>query len=425
MRQCVLAGLSISGGEGLEKALSETRALCEAADLAVAETFTQNLPKPVTGTLIGTGKIGEIHAYLQMTGIDLVVFDNALTPVQLRNLAASLEAEVLDRTAVILQIFADRARTREAALQVESARLAYLLPRLVGMHSDLGRQGGASGAMSNKGLGEKKIDLDRRHIERRMAELRKELEEVDRERATQRNRRLHSGLARVALVGYTNAGKSTIMNGMLRLYGEDPERIVFEKDMLFATLDTTVRRIVPDENRRPFLLSDTVGFIDRLPATLVKAFRSTLEESVYADLLLLVSDVSDPDYREHLKTTLDTLSEIGAGQIPRLFVFNKADRLDAPVSSGISVEGMSSSDRRITMSARFDQDIVRLTSRIEEMLGADRIDAELLLPYSAGHVLNYLMESAGASVEEYTEDGTRVRASLTREDAERFGKYRV
>ena len=176
MRQCVLAGLSISGGEGLEKALSETRALCEAADLAVAETFTQNLPKPVTGTLIGTGKIGEIHAYLQMTGIDLVVFDNALTPVQLRNLAASLEAEVLDRTAVILQIFADRARTREAALQVESARLSYLLPRLVGMHSDLGRQGGASGAMSNKGLGEKKIDLDRRQIERRKAELRKELE---------------------------------------------------------------------------------------------------------------------------------------------------------------------------------------------------------------------------------------------------------
>ena len=198
----------------------------------------------------------QIKAYLDETGTDLVLFDSQLSPMQLRNLVNAFGCEVLDRTALILRIFSDRARTREAVLQVDYARLSYLLPRLAGMHDDLGRQGGTSGSMSNRGSGEKKIELDRRHIEHRMAELRKDLDEVDRERQTQRKARMSSLLPRVSLVGYTNAGKSTILNGMISAYGGDEEKKVFEKDMLFATLDTTVRRISPDGDRKPFLLSN-------------------------------------------------------------------------------------------------------------------------------------------------------------------------
>ena len=209
--------------------------------------------------------------------MDVVIFDRSLSPSQLRNLEQILDCAILDRTSLILEIFAERARTREARLQVESARLQYVLPRLTGMHKALSRQGGGSG-VSNKGAGEKKLELDRRRIEKRMAELRRELDQIAKERETQRRRRQGSGILRVALVGYTNAGKSTLMNHMLDRYTRDDSRKVLEKDMLFATLDTTVRRIQYGQGKE-FLLSDTVGFIHQLPTGLVKAFRSTLGRS--------------------------------------------------------------------------------------------------------------------------------------------------
>ena len=201
-----------------------------------------------------------------------------------------------------------------------------MLPRLAHMRTSLSRQGGGSGRLSNKGSGEKQLELDRRRIEHRMAELRRELENVEKERDTQRSRRLNSGIPRVSLVGYTNAGKSTILNNMLLAYGSEgqdtEEKLVLEKDMLFATLDTSVRRINAP-GHRPFLLADTVGFISELPHSLVKAFRSTLEEAKYADILLQVIDFSDPEYRYHMDITRDTLAEIGAGDIPVIYVFNK------------------------------------------------------------------------------------------------------
>ncbi|MDO4619920.1 MAG: GTPase HflX [Lachnospiraceae bacterium] len=423
MRECVLAALNINNQERFEISLGEMKALAEAADLHVAETFTQNLPKVNTGYYIGSGKIEEIRAYLEMTGIDLVLFDNQLTPMQLSNLSEALDAEVLDRTAVILQIFADRARTREANLQVEYARLQYLLPRLVGMHSDLGRQGGASGAMSNKGSGEKKIELDRRHIEHRMAELRRELEAVDRERETQRAKRMRSGMPRIALVGYTNAGKSTIMNEMLKISGGVDDKMVYEENMLFATLDTTVRRIDATGDHKPFLLSDTVGFIDNLPTTLVKAFRSTLAETKYADVLLLVSDISDPEYRDQLEVTIKTLEETGAGSIPRLYVFNKADQAEGFRSDAVSVRNMSPDDRRITISAKNPDDIRRLMEAIVERINENRISCELLIPYTDGNVLNRLMKSFELSVLDYTATGTRISAVLTQEEFKRCAEY--
>ena len=278
----------------------------------------QNLSKPYQALYMGKGKLLEVKEYLEEGSVDVLIFDRSLTPTQLRNLQSLLDYPILDRTTLILEIFAVRAKTREAKLQVESARLQYVLPRLVGMHKALSRQGGGSG-LANKGAGEKKLELDRRRIEKRMSELEKELKKIERERITQQKRRQKSQIPRVALVGYTNAGKSTLMNGMLDKYTRDDSKKVLEKDMLFATLDTTVRRIQTSPDRE-FLLSDTVGFIHQLPTGLVKAFRSTLEEAKEADLLLHVLDYSDEAFLEQKKVTEETLKELGAGDIPVIYV---------------------------------------------------------------------------------------------------------
>ena len=419
----VLIGLNVNNQKGFEKSLAEMKALAEAGGFEVLETFVQSLPRVNTGYYIGSGKIQEIKAYLEMSGAQTVLADSQLTPMQLRNLGDAFDCEVLDRTALILRIFSERARTREANLQVEYARLEYMLPRLAGLHSELGRQAGTSGSMSSRGAGEKKIELDRRHIEARMAELRRELEEVNRERTTQRSRRLRTGLPRVSLVGYTNAGKSTVLNGMLRAFGGDEGKQVFEEDMLFATLDTTVRRIEPGNDRKPFLLSDTVGFIDRLPTTLVKAFRSTLEEAKFADVLVIVSDISDPKYRENLEVTVRTLTDIGAGGIPRLYVFNKADKVTDFRSDAVSVPCITGADARITISAKSPADIERLADAIGKLVNAGRYDCELLIPYDQGGILNALKERSDLTILDYAPEGTRVRALLSPEDFARYQTY--
>ena len=245
------------------RAMSELRGLAEACGLLVVSVLVQNAPQITHATYLGSGKVIELKHEIEAHDADIVLFNEALTPMQMRNLEKELDTEVLDRTGLILQIFASRARTREAKLQVESARLQYMLPRLIGMRASLSRQGGGSGRLSNKGAGEQKLELDRRRIEKRIAELRRELDIVERERSTQRSRRLRTGLTRVALVGYTNAGKSTVMNALLKESqdkSQDKSKEVLEADMLFATLDTSVRRIEAP-GHIPFLLSDTVGFV--------------------------------------------------------------------------------------------------------------------------------------------------------------------
>ena len=243
---------------------------------------------------------------------------------------------------------------------------------------------------------------------------------------TQRKRRNASGIPLVALVGYTNAGKSTILNRMLDAYGTEEDKKVLEQDMLFATLDTTVRSIRPDGGRRPFLLSDTVGFISNLPTTLVKAFRSTLDEVKYADILCIVSDVSDPEYREDLKITVDTLKEIGAGEIPRIYVFNKADAAGLSFRGGwfdVNVQGITAEDGRLTMSAKNPDDISRLVDLIENKVNAGRTECTLLIPYTEGRVLTDLMHSSDVKVKEYTAEGTLVHGFLRREDRERYSRF--
>ena len=318
--KAVLAGLQTDEeDERFERSLLELEGLARACGIETVATLTQRLRHPVPATYLGSGKVVELKEACYIQRADLVVFDKSLSPVQMRNLSRQLDIEVIDRTDLILRIFSDRAQTKEARLQVEYARLDYLLPRLVGMRENLSRQGGTGGFMSARGAGETQLELDRRKILNRQAQLRKRLKEIEHSREIQRSSRLRTDLPRVGLVGYTNAGKSTLMN--LFLHGT---KEVFVKDMLFATLETTVRRI-ERHDIKPFLLSDTVGFISNLPTALIDAFRSTLAEAAYADLLLEVVDSSDPDAAEQSLVTRGTLKEIGAGHIPRIRVMNKAD----------------------------------------------------------------------------------------------------
>ncbi len=359
--RALLLGADLHDGEDFERSMQELEELARACGMEPAGRVVQNLQKLHQALYLGKGKLLEIKEYLETEEVDVLIFDRSLTPTQLRNLQDFLDRPILDRTTLILEIFAVRAKTREAKLQVESARLQYVLPRLTGMHRALSRQGGGSG-LANKGAGEKRLELDRRRIEKRMSELRRELEKIEGERATQRKRRQGSRVPRVALVGYTNAGKSTLMNRMLDRYTRDASKKVLEKDMLFATLDTTVRRICTGPGEE-FLLSDTVGFIHRLPAGLVKAFRSTLEEAREADLLLHVLDCSDPSFRQQREVTEETLKELGAGDIPVICVCNKADlcmeeRL--PVIRG----------DRIYLSAKTGEGIPELVRMIQERTAA-------------------------------------------------------
>lgn len=356
--RALLLGVNLNDGEDFERSMQELENLAKACGMEVAGQIVQKLPKLHTALYMGRGKLSEVEAYLETEEADVLIFDRSLSPSQMRNLQNILDYPILDRTTLILEIFATRAQTREAKLQVESARLQYVLPRLTGMHKALSRQGGGSG-LSNKGAGEKKLELDRRRIEKRMAELRKELDKISRERKIQRKQRQGSGIPRVALVGYTNAGKSTLMNRMLDKYTRDASKKVLEKDMLFATLDTTVRRIRTG-SRTEFLLSDTVGFIHQLPAGLVKAFRSTLEEASEADLLIHVLDYSDESYRKQKEVTEETLRDLGAGDIPVIYAYNKADRCmeagQLPVIRG----------NRIYMSAKTGAGIPELADMIQK-----------------------------------------------------------
>ena len=477
-KPAVITGLNTYGmGEGarhrFDIGMRELRGLCEAAGLSVVTEISQNAAREDMATLIGSGKVEEIRSRLLLeeseTGVlPLVVFNNTLSPSQLANLSRALETEVLDRTNLILNIFADRARTREARMQVDYAKLQYMLPRLVGLRSNLSRQGGTGGSMSNKGSGEKQIELDRRHIEKQMAELRRGLRDITENRSVQRKKRQHSGLPLVALVGYTNAGKSTIMNALLDYDARTSERPggalpsgiptgnaagpeasagqepapghVLAKDMLFATLDTTVRRI-SDGVHRDFLLSDTVGFISDLPHDLVNAFRSTLEEALYADLIVEVVDYSDPEYEMQMEVTAQTLQELGAGSIPLIYAMNKSDLMtegrcsddtsdDSQGASGAGPEAVLLlpmlpvvQKDRVFLSARDGRGIPELLSLIDEKLHGDEFTCEMLIPYDAGGVLHVLHDRAQILSTEYGCEGIQVQVRLSRELIHRYKQY--
>lgn len=418
LERVLLVGVDTGEEQNFDGSMEELKQLAKACYMEVVGMVTQRMEFVHKALYIGTGKVQEVRDAAQALDAQLILFNDTLTPSQIKNLQDELKTPVIDRTTLILNIFEMRARTREARLQVETAKLQYLLPRLVGMHEALTRQGGTSGSMSSRGAGEKKLELDRRHIEHRISELRKELDAISKERETQRKRREQSRIPLVALVGYTNAGKSTIMNQMVERFVGDEEKKVLEKDMLFATLDTTIRRINTGNNQ-DFLLTDTVGFIHKLPHGLVKAFRSTLEEIKGADLLLQVVDVSDPGHQEQMETTKETLRELGAGDIPMLIVFNKSDRLiqnTYPRTAGMN---------KIYISARQPESIVLLVNEIIRRVYADYEEVRLLIPYDKGSIVSYLQENAQILEQTYEPEGTRMRVNCHHADARKYEQYVV
>lgn len=421
LERVLLVGVDTGEEENFDRSMEELISLAEACEMQVVGIMTQKLETVNKSLYIGTGKVKEVREYAEEIEAQTVIFDNALSPSQVRNLNEALKIVVMDRTNLILDIFAMRARSREAKLQVETARLKYLLPRLVGMRDALGRQGGTSGSMSNKGVGEKKLELDRRKIEHRIAQLKKELEEVAKGRQTQRKRRTGARVPQVALVGYTNAGKSTIMNRMLELYGADPEKQVLEKDMLFATLETSVRSIDTGDHK-PFFLVDTVGFIHKLPHGLVEAFHSTLEEVLYADLLVQVVDFSDPEYRQQMEITARTLKELGAGDIPMIYAYNKADLLHKedllPEENLPKVRG-----DHIYMSAVNGKGICELAEQIKSRVYADRVEEKFLIPYGEGALVSYFCDNSTVLEQKYLNEGIYLHVSCHRQDAAKYKSF--
>ena len=405
--------------ESFARSMEELKNLAKACNMEPVGVATQKSDHVHKALYIGTGKAAEVREAAALLEANVVVFDDALTPSQLSNLQKELKKPVLDRTTLILDIFASRARTREAKLQVETARLKYLLPRLVGMHDALTRQGGTSGSMSSRGAGEKKLELDRRKIEKRITELERALKEIANERQGQRKKRQQARIPLVALVGYTNAGKSTILNAMVDQYVQDEEKKVLEKDMLFATLDTTVRKICTGNNQ-DFLLSDTVGFIHKLPHGLVKAFRATLEEVENADLLVHVVDRSDCDYREHMQTTKELLEQMHTSDLPMLTVYNKADRCE----QGVEYPKLVGGDK-LYLSAKEASSIELLVQTILDRIYEDYVQAEFLIPYTDGEVVSYFMEQSEVLESAYEENGTRIRVKCHKADRDKYKAYAV
>ena len=405
--------------EEFVRSMEELKSLAKACEMEPVGVVTQKLDSINKALYLGTGKVQELKEAAGFLEADVVVFDDTLTPSQLSKLQRELDKPVLDRTTLILDIFALRARTREAKLQVETARLKYLLPRLVGLHQALTRQGGTSGSMSSRGAGEKKLELDRRRIEKRITELNRELKEVSREREVQRKKRQASRLPFVALVGYTNAGKSTILNAMLERYAKDEGKKVLEKDMLFATLDTAVRRICTGNNQ-DFLLSDTVGFIHKLPHGLVKAFHATLEEVAHADLLLQIVDASDPHHKEQMQTTQEILTELHASDIPMLTVFNQADRCAQPLEYP-----KRAGENKVIMSAKDERSLDLLTAMILERVYGAYTLAEFLIPYANGDITSYFMEQSQVLESAFEENGTRIKVRCHRADKNKYNQYLI
>ncbi|MCS5696539.1 GTPase HflX [Desulfofundulus thermocisternus] len=381
----------------VEESLEELARLADTAGAQVVGRVVQRARRPDPATFLGRGKVrDEIAPACRELGVDLVICDHELSPAQVRNLEEELGVRVIDRTQLILDIFARRARTREGKLQVELAQLEYLYPRLAGKGTGLSRLGGGIGT---RGPGETKLETDRRRIKRRITELRRELDEVRRHRTLLRTRRQDVPVTLVSLVGYTNAGKSTLLNA---LTGAG----VPAEDKLFATLDPTTRRLVLPNND-VVLLTDTVGFIRRLPHHLVAAFRATLEEVTEADLLLHVVDVSNPDYPDQVKAVEDVLASLGAGEKPAILVFNKVDRLTAE-----EPWLLPSGRPAVAVSALTGQGLDELRRLIMEVLRDQRVRREFLVPYQRGDVLNLLYEKGEVLSREYTPEGVRLEVEL-------------
>jgi len=409
LERVVLAGVWTEGTlEDAERSMQELARLAETAGSVVLEGLIQRRDKPDPATYLGSGKARELRDAVLSTGADTVICDGELTPGQLRQLEDLVKVKVVDRTWLILDIFAQHASSREGKAQVSLAQMQYLLPRLRGWGESLSRQaggraGGATGGVGTRGPGETKIETDRRRIRAQMTKLRRELKEMEKSRTTQRQSRRQSGTPAVAIAGYTNAGKSSLLN---RLTGAG----VLVEDSLFATLDPTVRRCTSPGGRE-FTLADTVGFVRHLPHALVEAFRSTLEEVTSADLILHVVDGSDSAPEVQIAAVREVLNEIGAGGVRELIVINKADAADPELLSRLRRWEPDS----VVISARTGEGLAGLLEVVEGYLPQSLIDVDVVIPYSRGDLISRAHREGEGVHEEHIEAGTRLTAKVPEE----------
>ncbi|MCC5911616.1 MAG: GTPase HflX [Clostridiaceae bacterium] len=415
--KAILVGLKVNSNknnENIEESMEELEELAKAAGIEVIATTIQNRPAVHATYYIGKGKTEEIRDLCKVQELDFVIFNDELSGSQIRNLEEIVEVDVIDRTTLILDIFAQRAQTKEGKLQVELAQLKYRLPRLVGLGKKLSRQGAGIGT---RGPGEMKLETDRRHILRRIDDIRKQLEDVKKNRETQRAQRLKSELPIVALVGYTNAGKSTLMNTLLkRGEGFSETQIVFVKDQLFATLDISLRKLSLS-NKLEFLLTDTVGFVSKLPHDLVNAFKSTLEEVKYADLLLHIIDASNENYDLQKDTTTKVLKELGVEEKNIISVFNKSDKLKDQLT-------IPKDDNTIYISALNEVNIDGLIQIIDKYIGKKIQQFKLMIPYNQGNVASQLHKEGEVLTSTYEEEGIVLEVKLESIYWEKYKKFR-
>ncbi len=403
----ILVGITntSSGVEECERSLDE---LSRLADTAGADTYAKVIQVKDSfdpRTLIGSGKVKEISELVSASGATLVIFDEELSPAQIRNLENDIgnDVNVIDRSMLILDIFALHATSGEGKLQVELAQLKYTAPRLVGKGLQLSRQGGGIGS---RGPGESKLETDRRHLHEKLVSLEAKIKELERNRAVMRSQRDRSGLPKVALVGYTNAGKSTLLNS---LTGAN----VLSEDKLFATLDPTTRKAFLPSGEQ-ILLTDTVGFIRKLPHHLVKAFKSTLDEVRYADILLIVSDISDPEVSEHIEVAENVINDLGAGGKPKIYVYNKADTVSCVAPIG---------KNSVVVSAKTGLGLENLVGAVEDIIRMSKKNATILLPYTEQSLLSCLYNEYNVESVEYKEDGILIKSVLDERGIGLYKKY--
>ena len=400
--------------------MNELANLTEAANMEVVGQARQNEEHIIAGTYFGLGKINEIKDMAHGLKAKVLILNDELTPVQIRNLEKLTKLRVIDRTELILEIFSKRARTKQAKLQVQLARLQYELPRLHPSENTLDQQrgngGSTGGGFANRGAGESKLELNRRTIGKQISIIKRELQAIDKQEQIKAKRRNQNHIPKVALVGYTNAGKSTTMNGLLKEFSKHSDKQVFVKNMLFATLDTNVRRI-DLENNFSFILSDTVGFISKLPHNLIESFKATLQEVKDADLLINVVDASDPNMIQMIRTTQNVLNEIGVKNTPMITAYNKADKSQRNYPQ---IEGSG-----ILYSAVDTKSIETLADLITKRIFSNYKKINLLLPLSAGKILSYLHENAQVLKESYQNDGVHIAVRLSPREQVQFAGYIV
>ncbi len=395
----ILVGVSQQDGDDAEDSVAELAELVETAGAVVVGTLIQKRENIHPGTYVGTGKVFELEELIEQTGATGIVCDDELSPAQLKNLEEALKTKVMDRTLIILDIFAARASTSEGKIQVELAQLKYRLSRLSGLGRSLSRLGGGIGT---RGPGEKKLEMDRRLINSRVAQLNRELKEVQRHREVNRQQRKRSGIPVVAVVGYTNAGKSTLLNHLTNAE-------VLEEDKLFATLDPTTR-ILELTNNQKVLMTDTVGFIRKLPHHLIDAFRSTLEEAKYADIILHVVDAANPQMDKQMYIVYDTLRNLEVEGKKIITAFNKTDRIGQP-------EPLHDfrAERTVHISAKYGDGLEDLKNILEEILREEKDFLECTIPYRDAGVIQKIRGKGELLSEEYREDGIFVRAWVPKE----------